>query len=224
MVFELFRGRGGSQVETIEAQIGEMLATTNETFGMAIDALMRRVAPEEIGKPLRKADKSVNKVERAIRRELVVHAGVRGTDADVPLLLTYMSIAKDIERVGDLTKDMWDLAAAGVDVGAYPYGDEVPAHAEVVSTLIDDTARIFAERDADAAMALLNQTDDLKDQYEELMLSQLTSGASTREAVARALLYRYIHRIIAHLMNVMTAVVMPLDRLDYWDEDKVDRD
>jgi phosphate uptake regulator len=224
MVFELFRGKGGSQVETIEAQIGEMLATTNETFGMAIDALIRRVAPEEVGKPLRKADKSVNRVERAIRRELVVHAGVRGAEADVPLLLTYMSISKDIERVGDLTKDMWDLAAAGVDVGAHPYADEIPAHAEVVSTLITDTARIFAERDAEAATTLLNQTDELKDRYEELMLSQLTSGAPAGEAVARALLYRYLHRIIAHLMNVMTAVVMPLDRLDYWDEDKVDRD
>ncbi|MFO7548020.1 MAG: hypothetical protein R6X29_03960 [Acidimicrobiia bacterium] len=140
---------------------------------MAIDALMRRVAPEEIGKPLRKAD-------------------------------TWPPI--------------------GVDVGAYPYGDEVPAHAEVVSTLSDDTARIFAECDADAAVAPLNQTDELKDRYEELMLSQLTSGASAREAVALALLYCYIHRIIAHFMNVMTAVVMPLDRLDYWDEDKADRD
>ncbi len=34
----------------------------------------------------------------------------------------------------------------------------------------------------------------------------------------------YVNRIIAHLMNVMTAVVMPLDRLDYWDEDTIDRD
>ena len=25
-------------------------------------------------------------------------------------------------------------------------------------------------------------------------------------------------------MNVLTAVVMPFERLDYWDEDKVDRD
>jgi hypothetical protein len=36
--------------------------------------------------------------------------------------------------------------------------------------------------------------------------------------------YRYVNRIFAHLMNVMTAVVMPLDRLDYWDENKMDRD
>lgn len=31
-------------------------------------------------------------------------------------------------------------------------------------------------------------------------------------------------RITAHLMNVLTAVAMPFERLDYWDEDKIDRD
>jgi phosphate uptake regulator len=223
MVFEFFRGKGESQVETIEAQIGEMLATTRETFGMALDALTRRADPEEVGKPLRKADRSVNKVERRIRRELVVHAGVRGSEADIPLLLTYMSISKDIERIGDMTKDMWGLAAAGVDISASPYLDEILGHAEGISDLITETARVFSERDAESATRLLKEMDALKDRYEELMLAQLHSAGPTSEAVARALLYRHIHRIAAHLMNVMTAVVMPLDRLDYWDEDKVDR-
>jgi hypothetical protein len=42
--------------------------------------------------------------------------------------------------------------------------------------------------------------------------------------VPKALLFRHLKRITAHLMNVLTAVVMPFDRLDYWDEDKVDRE
>ena len=37
-------------------------------------------------------------------------------------------------------------------------------------------------------------------------------------AVPRALLYRFLKRITAHSMNVVTAVVMPVDRLDYYDE------
>ena len=223
MVFELFRGGGGSQVDVVEAQLREMLATTRETFGMAIDALTGRVAPEAVGKPLRKADRTVNKVERRIRRELVVHAGVRGAEADVPLLLTYMSIAKDIERVGDMAKDIWDLAAAGADLGTGPDRDEVLRHADAISRLIDETARVFTERDAERATELLRETDALKDRHEEAMLAQLRADGPPSRAVAYALLSRYFHRIAAHLMNVLTAVVMPLDRLDYWDEDKVDR-
>jgi hypothetical protein len=43
------------------------------------------------------------------------------------------------------------------------------------------------------------------------------------QAVAQALTYRYLKRIVAHLLNVLSAVVMPVDRLDYFDEDPEDR-
>lgn len=223
MVFELFR-RGDSQLDVFEQQIAEMLATTHETFVMAMDALFRRVDPNEIGRPLRKADKSVNKVERAIRRALVVHSSVHGSEADAPLMFTYMSIAKDIERIGDINKDLWDLAVAGVDLREVDTDVPVTEHATHIANMILETARVFAERDGEAATRFLNDTDELKDRYEQLMLEQLSSSEPTPAAVARALLYRYINRITAHLMNVITAVVMPVDRLDYWDEDKMDRD
>src|SRR3990170_1548449 len=40
----------------------------------------------------------------------------------------------------------------------------------------------------------------------------------------RAVLYRYFKRITAHLMNILTSLVMPIDRLDYYDETKADRE
>ena len=41
--------------------------------------------------------------------------------------------------------------------------------------------------------------------------------------MARALYYRYLQRITAHLMNMLTALVMPIERLDYYDEAPEDR-
>lgn len=222
MVFELFRGSGESQVESIEEEVGKMLATAHENFELAIDALVRRVDPSEIGSTLRKRDKTINRVERAIRRQLIVHAGVRGSQADVPLLFVYMSIAKDIERVGDMSKDLWDLAVAGADMSRKDL-DTVTAVAADVSTLITDAARVFRERDTDAAIAILNEADEAVDRYEVQMLAQFTYPDASR-AVPLALFYRYVMRITAHLMNVLTAVVMPFERLDYWDEDKIDRE
>ena len=223
MVFDLFRGSGESQVEAIETEIAQMLATSGETFQLAMDALVRAVPPDSVGKTLRKRDKSINKVERAIRRQLIVHAGVRGSDADVPLLFVYMSIAKDIERVGDLAKDMWDLAAAGADMSNESALGEVRAVGDTVARLIAETSRVFGSRDTDAAISVLNESDAAVDRYEGLMLAQLAADTAG-PAVARALFYRYVMRITAHLMNVLTAVVMPFERLDYWDEDKIDRE
>jgi hypothetical protein len=42
-------------------------------------------------------------------------------------------------------------------------------------------------------------------------------------AVARALAYRCLKRVVAHLMNLLSAVTMPFDKLDYFDEDPEDR-
>src|SRR5690606_30653100 len=223
MVFELFRGAGESQVEAIEEEIATMLATSGETFRMALDALTRRTDQAKIGKTLRKRDRSINKVERAIRRQLIVHAGVRGSLADAPVLFVYMAIAKDIERVGDLAKDMWDLAANGADMSAPPLLEVADAVAEEVLYLTDETSRIFGERDSEAAIGVLNRADEDVDRYEEAMHAQL-SGSEAAPAVASALFHRYVMRITAHLMNVLTAVVMPFERLDYWDEDKIDRE
>ncbi|HSJ34469.1 MAG TPA: PhoU domain-containing protein [Acidimicrobiia bacterium] len=223
MVFELFRGTGESQVESIEEAVAEMLATASETLRMALDAMTRREDPAEIGSKLRKRDKSINKVERAIRRQLIVHAGVRGSLADAPVLFVYMAIAKDIERVGDLAKDMWDLAANGADMSAPPLLEVADAVAEEVLYLINETSRIFGERDSEAAIGVLNRADQDVDRYEEAMHAQL-NGSEAAPAVASALFHRYVMRITAHLMNVLTAVVMPFERLDYWDEDKIDRE
>ena len=223
MVFELFRGSGESQVEAIEAEIGEMLATSAETFDLAVGALTRHVQPDEVGAHLRKRDKSINRAERMIRRQLIIHAGVRGSQADVPVLFVYMSIAKDIERVGDLAKDTWDLAAAGADMSNEPDLGTATEVGTAVSTLIAEAARVFRERDGESAIRILNESDDAVTRYEGEMLAQLL-GTDADAAVTRALFYRYATRITAHLMNVMTAVVMPFERLDYWDEDKVDRE
>jgi hypothetical protein len=93
----------------------------------------------------------------------------------------------------------------------------------MVSALIADTARVFGERDTEAAISILNRADETVDRYEAEMHAQL-EGSDAGVSVARALFYRYVTRITAHLMNVLTAVVMPFERLDYWDEDKIDRE
>jgi len=65
--------------------------------------------------------------------------------------------------------------------------------------------------------------DAAQDEFDECIEQQLASEDAAREAVPRALLCRYLKRITGHLMNVITSLVMPLERLDYYDEDKADR-
>ena len=223
MVLNFFRSGSEGSLDVIEQQLQEMLSDNETTFGYATDALFGRVSPEEIGKPLRKSDKQVNRGERSIRRELIIHAGVAGA-ADYPLMLVYMSIIKDIERVGDYSKNIWDLTVDGFTLEHATDAGMWAERIERTADLISSTASIFAERDEERAKEMLLQMDQWTDDFDDEISKLIREGSDAGAAAPRALLNRYLKRITAHLMNVMTAVVMPLDRLDYWDEDRVDRD
>lgn len=223
MVLEFFRGGVEGQLEGIDAQITQMLLDCRHSFDLSINALLSGGDPQIVGPEIKTTDVGVNKAERAVRRALLVHVSVRGAKADLPLVLASMSIVKDVERIGDYAKNIWDLAAEGIDFSVAPDRDDLLAWRDRVSKFIDETARTFRERDADAAHEMIPVLDDVLDQCDAMINAQLDSDGSPRDAVPRALLFRYLKRIVAHLMNVLTSLVMPIDRLDYYDEKKSDR-
>jgi phosphate uptake regulator len=222
MVFEFFKGRSDDTLEVIEKQVQEMLSNDRTTFRYATDALFGRADAAAVMSSLRDSDREVNRAERAIRREMLVFSGVAG-GADLPLLLVYMSIIKDIERVGDYAKNIWDVVNDGFVFTGAPDVDAWEALFSRTDDLIGRTSTVFAERDSEAAKALLPEAEGWLETFDSEISKLVKSGSVSGAAVPRALLNRYLKRITAHLMNVMTAIVMPLDRLDYWDEDKVDR-
>lgn len=223
MVFELFKGQSGSALEAIETRIEEMLATSGEVLRLAISAFDPDVSARELGTRVRKTDRQVNRTERSIRRELVVHVSVQ-PGADLPLVLVYMSIIKDIERIGDYAKNIWDIAVEIEDRADGPdLSDLTPLFIRTVG-LVSEIAEIYTARDTGRATDTLNRCDGWLDEFDANVVELMLSKGPSTEGVPRALLNRHLKRITAHLMNVLTAVVMPFDRLDYWDEDKVDRD
>jgi len=208
------------RLDTIETTIQRMLADDRVVFDLAMSTLLDGVEWKGVKREIKATDQRVNDGEREIRRDLVVHASVVGA-IDTPAILVYMSIVKDIERIGDYGKNLRDLARDGADLSAFPAWNETRTE---VSRMIADTAEVFASRDAERARELLARGDELLDAFDRTV-SAIVRGEDERpQAVARALAARYIKRIVAHLTNVLSAVVMPIDRLDYFDEDPEDRE
>ncbi len=151
-----------------------------------------------------------------------MHASVRGT-SQVPAILTYMSVVKDVERIGDYAKNIYDVAAQGTDLSHAPDREELVAYRNRISEMITEAARAFADEDTEASNRLISEGDGLQDRFDAKVAALVRSDEPGREAVPRALIYRYYKRIVGHLMNLLSAVVMPLDRLDYYDEEKPHR-
>jgi phosphate uptake regulator len=143
--------------------------------------------------------------------------------ADLPLVLAYMSTVKDAERIGDYAKNVYDLVRYGADFENAPDRKELEAYRDRVSQLLADAAEVFRAQDSEAAQTLIDKADGFLDDYDDHVKLAYKSEGPASEAVSRALYYRYLKRITAHVMNFLTSLVMPIDRLDYYDEEKGDR-
>ncbi len=217
----LFKRTGGGEdrLDAIEAIIQRMLADDRVVFDLAMSILLDGVDISGVKKEIKKTDRQVNRAEREIRRDLVVHASVAGA-IDTPAILIYMSIVKDIERVGDYGKNLRDLGRDGVELSAFPAWHDLRAE---VSQMITDTAEVFGARDEERATQLLIRGDELLTEFDQAVSALVRGEDDQPHPVGRALALRYLKRIVAHLTNVLSAVVMPIDQLDYFDEDALDR-
>ncbi|MFQ5967803.1 MAG: PhoU domain-containing protein [Acidimicrobiia bacterium] len=223
MVREFFRGTATEGLDNIESLISDMFSESRHTFDTAAAAVFGGADPATIGDDIRTTDSRINELEREVRRELVVHASVHGASADVPSIMIYMNVVKDIERIGDYSKNIYDLADQGVDLTSGPDHDELLSYRDRISSLISEVAATFSRRDTTGAHELANEGDGLLDEFDNHISTLVNSEATAKQAVPRALLYRYVKRIVAHLLNVLSAVTMPVDQLDYYDEDRETR-
>ena len=114
MVFDFFRGGGHSTIEEVEKTLVEMLQNALQNYEDAMDAVFGGGKSKSTKKGIKKTDREINAAQQKVRRDLMVHASV-SPSIDLAETLAYMSVVKDVERVGDYAKNLYDLAKYGAD-------------------------------------------------------------------------------------------------------------
>ena len=216
MVMSFFRSDEGG-ISQIESQVQRMIADARHTFDLAMNAVTGG-AVETVADEVRRTDRQINVTEIEIRRELLVHISVHGA-ADAGEMLVFMNMIKDLERIGDYNKNIFDLALEGVSFSGDEDLEQILGFRDELSSRIVLMGEILDTRDEDRARAYIERGDQLRREFDGLVNELVHATAPALVAVPRALLYRFLKRVAAHCANVVTAVVMPVDRLDYFDED-----
>lgn len=168
---------------------------------------------------LYQVDIAVNRLERKIRKHLVAHLAMPGNQRDVPHGLALMSLVKDVERIGDYTKN---LAEVG-DLHAGPLRDdeilqELREIRSGVESAFANSLEVF-KLEHDRAQQLILQGRNLTSRCEALLNRIARSDHDSGTVTALVLGSRYYKRIAGHVLNVLSSIVMPLHKLDYYDED-----
>ena len=217
MVMSFFRRSDDSGIDLIEAQVQRMVTDARHTFDLAMNALTGG-SVASVGDEVRRTDRRINVTEMEIRRELVVHFSVHA-DGDATEMLVFMNMIKDLERIGDYNKNVFDLAEEGVSFVDADDLERILGFRDEISSRIALMGEILTTRDTERARAFIARGDVMRHEFDDLVTELVHSTSVANHAVPRALLYRFLKRITAHSLNVVTAVVMPVDRLDYIDED-----
>jgi phosphate uptake regulator len=126
--------------------------------------------------------------------------------------LTSLLVVKKLERVGDQTKNVFDLAAQGVRFNHAPDRDVFERDRREVSQMFGDGIEVLSARDAVAIADYTRRADAMMAEYDDRVNMLLHSDEPGSYAVPRAMLTRYLKRVVANLEGSARAISSPFDR------------
>ncbi len=199
-----------------------MLDLTREMFLKAKESLRFR-EDSEVDVNVRDKDQEINKYEREVRRNVFNHLVVGGK-ADLPSALVLVSIIIDIERIGDYTKNIVELALEhpGKLKGGKYEKDLQRVEAAVEDNLIK-TRDCFETGDKKSALKLLEEYKWVNDVCDDSLISLIREEDKiirSGDSVALGIYFRWLKRINSHLRNITTSVVNPFDRIGFEPKNK----
>jgi phosphate transport system protein len=204
-------------LDSITSKFGQMLEDGRHVFDLAANGLLGGIDPGVIREDLFKTDARINATEQEIRRALVVHGSVHGS-MNIAELLVMMSLVKDAERIGDYGKNLFDLVAEGTGLVDDAERQRLVQLKDRVSKQLVRARNIYDDQDEASALAFLREADELEDQCDASIHRLL--GLEGANAAGAVLTYRYFKRVTSHAANIVSSLVMPVDKLDFFDEPK----
>jgi phosphate transport system protein len=217
-IIELFRSGGPLQEAFDEAIV--MLRSSRDMFNVSVKQLHAEGALE-VG--IYERDRQLNKYERSVRRKIITHMSV-SAKPDINLGLVLTAIVIDIERIGDYTKNIVELASAvqGPFDGLELH-DEVLEIEETMRRMFDDVVPALEESDVERARGIMASHGDIATKVDAhvhaLCSGEVLSGRSGHSATV-AIYLRYLKRVSAHIKNVATSVVNPYHRIGFSEKEE----
>jgi phosphate transport system protein len=195
-----------------------MLDDTEIMFTSVCKQLLDNVEEPGLKQKIYDIDKKVNNLQKDIRKRIVEHLSLQPT-VDVAACLVLMSVVKDAERLGDYCKNLFEvteLLSKPVDRELFTkYFDGIEKD---ILEMFGLTKKAFIEADEEKARLTWDYKTRLTKDCNRIVAELAKCDLSVNEAVCFVLVARYFKRLVAHLVNIATSVILPLSDLDYFDE------
>jgi len=198
------------QLDAIVADLVSMTRTVRDAVERATSALLQAdaVAAESVIAGDRELDETRESIEERSLELLATQQPVAG---DLRMLVATLRMVADLERMGDLAVHVAKIARMRMPDQAVPPAlrPTIANMAETAERMVDETVRIVADRDVDAARALEAEDEEM-DRLRRSMFRILLDDDweyGVEPAVDLALLGRYYERIADHAVSMARRVV-----------------
>ena len=215
-IFEIFKS--DSLYEQALSECHEMLDIDLTMFKASIKSL-RKSDSAEIDIDIYEMDKKINEFERDVRRKIMTHLAIGGKE-DVGAGLVLVSVVIDIERIGDYTKNIYDLAVNHPKkLNGGNTEDRLTKIEKISFNLFEEAIKAFKNQNIEKASALMGDYKDHISKQSDSITNDIIQGKigdlNIGTASAVGLYSRYLKRIAAHSRNLISSVVNPFERIGY---------
>ena len=197
----------------------KMMMLSNEMFTQAIKYL-REGENDETIRMLKKRDVEINTFQRDVRKKVVTHYAISQDIEDLPNGLVLLNMVVDVERVGDYTKNILDLALNHPNIiKSEEFSEDLYNVEQEVVSRFNKTLEAIHTQDADVARSMMLTYKETLTSVSDDIVNGCISGKITlgdeSKTVSLALYARYLKRIGAHLKNITTVLINPFDAVGY---------
>ena len=201
------------------ASSNEMLTLSHVMFTDAIGAL-RSGEKNKVIKSIKQRDTDINKYQRDIRKKVVTYYSISKDVTNLDSGLVLINMVVDIERIGDYTKNILDLAKHHPKkFVSEKISDDLRVVEKAVIERFGNTIKAVEEMDEEVAKELIKSyRSDLGKLSDNLVASSISGNLQIgveHKASSMVLYARYLKRIGAHLKNITSVVVNPFESIGY---------
>jgi len=212
--------KGKDFLEQVFEEFKVMLDDSEFMFRTVCANLLDNVEEARLKEKIYEIDGKINRIQKDIRRRIVEHLSLQPT-VDVTACLLLMSVVKDAERLGDYAKNLYEITEfADSSIDRTLFAEYFGELDKEILTLFEQTKNAFVEADEDRAKSAWGYERTIAQECDRIVEQLASSDLSVNQAVCFTLLARHFKRVVAHLVNIATSVVLPLSDLDYFDERK----
>lgn len=195
----------------------EMLEITNQMFKES-KRVLRKSDTSEFTYDVNKEDAKINKMQREVRKDVFNHLAMAG-NVDLSSGMVLASIVIDLERIGDFTKNIVEIAQNHPQrLHAGDFENNLIELEKAVEDSFGRTIHCFENADEKAAFNLLKEYKWVSRKFDVKIESLMRGEDSTLtvgSAVSLAIYLRALKRIFSHLRNVASSVVNPFHRIGF---------